>query len=286
MESAIRPPLITSSSAHTNRRTCWSSCRTCFGPKASNCRLPVHVTHAPAQERSDLTASVEVFDAGFESVWREHRSGQSRFRPSGHERSTSGNFTIPDRFENTFFFMVAELIDSRRQLISRSVYWPRCLPCMGDEAFRQKYRAAPQPALAIEKGPWLKPQVAATSTSLAVTLVQHHETGPDHSRLRVSIKNTGALPAFNTRIDIEAVHRAYYASDNFFWLAPDERRDLDVEVLWHEPARRDQAVLVVSAWNAAAQKTPFEAGRRGSFQTDKAAAPPTGPQRSIAPARR
>jgi hypothetical protein len=44
------------------------------------------------------------------------------------------------------------------------------------------------------------------------------------------------------------------ATDNFFWLAPGERRGLQVEVLWREPDRRDQAALVVSAWNAERQE--------------------------------
>ena len=68
------------------------------------------------------------------------------------------------------------------------------------------------------------------------------------------IKNTGGKPAFNTSLDIEGVKRAFYATDNFFWLAPGEERELQVEVLWRDPGQRAQAVLTVSAWNARAER--------------------------------
>jgi beta-mannosidase len=165
-----------------------------------------------------------------------------------------GSFTLPNRFDDTFFFIVAELRDGKNQLVSRSVYWPRCLSRMGDEVFRRKYRATPQPALTLDKGPWLKPQTAAHPTSLTAELVEHRQTAPNRSHLRIRVRNTGGKPAFNTRIDIEAARRAFYASDNFLWLAPGEQRDLQVEVLWREPTRRDQTALVVSAWNAEARK--------------------------------
>lgn len=128
---------------------------------------------------------------------------------------------------------------------------------MSDEVFRQKYRATPQPALMLDKGPWLKPQTAAQPTSLTAALVEQQPTAPLRSPLRVRIKNTGSKPAFNTRLDIEGAPRVFYTTDNFFWLAPDEQRELQAEVLWREPARREPAVLVVNAWNAEAQKVPI-----------------------------
>jgi hypothetical protein len=142
------------------------------------------------------------------------------FVPSGVNGHDFGNFIIPDNFEDTFFFLVAELRDGKRQLVSRSVYWPRCLLRMSDEVFRRKYRAAPQPAITLDKGPWLKPQTVAQPTSLTAELVEHRQTASNRSRLRLRVSNTGKKPAFNTRIDIEAAPRAFYASDNFFWLAP------------------------------------------------------------------
>ncbi len=210
--------------------------------------IRVHIAHAPAAACGDLAASVEIFDAGFASQWRQTKPATLAPGPSVAALDF-GNFTIPDNFEDTFFFIVAELHGSDRQAISRSVYWPRCLSRLSDEAFRTKYRAAPQPALTLDKGPWLKPQTAAQGTALTAELVEHEQTAANRSRLRVRVKNTGDKPAFNTRLDIAGVKRLFYATDNFFWLAPGEQRELQVEVLWREPERRDQAAVVVGAWN-------------------------------------
>lgn len=215
--------------------------------------LHLHVAHAPAAGINDLAASVEIFDAAFASQWRETKPVGLAPGPSVTTLNF-GEFTIPDSFDETFFFIVAELRGSDRQLISRSVYWPRCLSLLSDEAFRNAYRATPQPGLALDKGPWLKPQTVAQPTSLTASLVEHQQSAPNRSRLRVHVKNTGNKPAFATRLDIKAARRLFYATDNFFWLAPGEQRDLEVEVLWREPAQRDQARLVVGAWNAAPQE--------------------------------
>ena len=79
--------------------------------------------------------------------------------------------------------------------------------------------------------------------------------------MRVHIKNTGGKPAFNTRIDIEDAKRLFCASDNFFWLPPGEEKEIALEVVWREPARRDAATVVVGAWNAPAKR--LEINSRG-----------------------
>jgi beta-mannosidase len=221
--------------------------------KGESLPIAVHVTHAPAAACPDLTASVEIFDSAFASQWRQTKPVALAPGPSVATLDL-GSFTIPDSFEETFFFVVAKLRDNNRQLVSRSVYWPRCLSRMSDKGFRQKYRASPQPAVTLDKGPWLKPQTAAQPTSLTAALVAHDPTAPNRSRLRVRVQNSGCKPAINTRIDIEGAPRLFYATDNFFWLAPREQRELQVEILWRDPIRRDQALLVVSAWNAEARK--------------------------------
>lgn len=221
--------------------------------KGESVPLDVRVAHAPAEGCNGLEASAEIFDAAFASQWR--RTKPTELAPGPSVATLDfGNFTVPDNFEDTFFFLVAELRDSDRQLVSRSVYWPRCLSRLSDEAFRTQYRAAPQPALTLDKGPWLKPQTAAQATTLTAAIADHEATAGDRSRLRIRVKNTGDKPAFPTRLEIAGAKRLFYATDNFFWLAPDEQRDLQVEVLWREPDRRDQAALVVSAWNAERQE--------------------------------
>jgi beta-mannosidase len=216
--------------------------------------LPVHVSvlHAPpSAERLQL--SVEILDPAVKRVWHRHQSINVLPGPSVQPVEL-GKFTIPDNFEEHFFFVVAELHDGKGQRISRSVYWPRCLARMSDEAFRTQYRSSPQPALTFDKGPWLKPQVAAVPTSLEASVEGVRNEGADRVRLVVRVRNAGQQPAVNVRVDITGTRCSFCGDDNFFWLAPGESRDLEYRVLWRDPASRDTARLTVEAWNA--QPTP------------------------------
>ncbi len=211
--------------------------------------IDVRVVHAPREAREGLRASVEIFDGGFVSRWRK---GQPVALAPGPSVAAFdfGSFAIPDDFEEKFFFVVAELRDGGEGLISRSVYWPRCLARMSDGAFREKYRATPQPGLTFDKGPWLKPQAASKPTALEASLVARDRIAGDRSRLRVHIKNSGDTPAFNTTVDVGGARRAFYATDNFFWLGPGEERELQIDILWREPGHRGGAEVAVGAWNA------------------------------------
>jgi beta-mannosidase len=126
---------------------------------------------------------------------------------------------------------------------------------MNEAAFRQTYRTTPQAGLTLDKGPWLKPSVAATATSLTLKLEANINRSRERSHLQVRVKNTGTVPAFNTQLNIEGTKRAFHVTDNFFWLAPGEERWLELEVLWRDPAQRPQARVTVSAWNAQKQET-------------------------------
>jgi beta-mannosidase len=225
-------------------------------------KVPVNVTvtHALPQAANGLKATVTIYDDTFKQQWRQESALTVTAGPSVAAQSL-GDYTIPADYTNRFFFVVAELKGSNGKLLSRAVYWPRVLQQMSDAAFREKYRAEPpqyrdptHPGLTLDKGPWLKPRVAATTTSLSLKLETNTNSSPAHSRLQVRVKNTGAVPAFNTQLNIEGTKRAFHATDNFFWLAPGEERLLDVEVLWREPANRAQAVFIVGAWNAPRQE--------------------------------
>ena len=215
--------------------------------------INVHVTHADMKPMKGLQAAVEILDATFAPIWKKSQSVSLKSGPSVAALDL-GSFSIPDSFEDKFFFIIAELRRADRTLVSRSVYWPRCLSQMNDAAFREKYRTSPQPTLALTKGPWLKPQAAAQPTTLDLTVRK------DGNRLVARVRNTGDKPAFMTRLDIEGAKRVFHASDNFFWLAPGEERTLSLEVQWREPASRNQATITVRAWNAKRQSVRLDRG--------------------------
>jgi beta-mannosidase len=215
--------------------------------------IKVNVTHAPPRTINNLKAVVTIYDDQFKQQWRQERALALTAGPSviGQEL---GAYTIPANYVDRFFFVVAELNGADGKLLSRSSYWPRSLRQMNDAAFRHTYRATPLAGLTLDKGPWLKPTVAATPTRLTLTLEAGENRRPERSRLQVRVKNTGAVPAFNTQLNIEGTRRAFHATDNFFWLAPGEERLLELEVLWRNPAERPQARVTVSAWNAQKQE--------------------------------
>jgi len=64
----------------------------------------------------------------------------------------------------------------------------------------------------------------------------------------------GSQSAFYRELNIDGTRRTFYASDNGFWLAPQEERRLDIHVLWRDPGTRSKAVLTLGARNAAPQQ--------------------------------
>jgi len=218
-------------------------------------KVPVSVSmvHALPTPRAGLMASVQILDAQFHPVWQQAQQVALAPGPSVTDKAM-GEFTIPDTLEDEFFFVVAELKQADGKLVSRSVYWPRSLKLMADPEFRKKYRATPQPSLVFEHGPWLRKQVEATPTSLALEVVSETNAGENRTRVEVRVRNTGARPAFLTDINLEGTKRAFYGTDNFFWLPAGEERRLQFEVLWRDPDTRSKAVWTVSAWNAQTQQ--------------------------------
>lgn len=170
---------------------------------------------------------------------------------------TTGNltsFSIPTDYKDRFLFLVLELKDAQGKLLSRSFYFPRVLSKMDDPTFYTQYTQEPINWITLDKGPWLKPTVAKTTTSLQCSLVAKTEISAERSNIRVLLRNTGKVPAVMSKIDITGTKRAFTASDNFGWLAPGESREISLDVLWREPATKSQATLEASAWNAPAQK--------------------------------
>ena len=216
-------------------------------------KIPVTaaVLNAPETAITGLTVSADVLDTDFRALWRQERAVRLEPGPSVADVHL-GDFVLPDRLEDRFFIMVVELKRDSGDLVSRSVYWPRCLKQMSDPDFRAKYRSGPQHSLVFDHGPWLKKEVAASQAraTLKVEVVDIGDEGPNRSAIRVRVRNSGSHPAFLTKVDVQGTKRALFGTDNYFWLAAGEERTLDFEILWRDPATRDKATLIVRAWNA------------------------------------
>ncbi len=236
-----------------------------YEPAHVMARFP-HLLNAPGQDVpltltvinsgdtliSNYTASVEVMDDSFETMWRQERAIALDAGPSAIDFEL-GAFTIPAGYADRFFFIVAELRTQEGVLISRSAYWPRSLTSINVEEFQSKPTEWPT----LQRGPWLKPTVARTETGVEIYILSSAADRANRSILRARVKNTGAKPAPVTRIGIEGTKSSFFATDNFFWLAPGEERDLILYVLWREPETRSNAALSVSSWNSETKKVPL-----------------------------
>ena len=216
--------------------------------------VKLSITHASELPMTGGKATVRILDRTFKPLWTKTLLVSLSAGPSV-QKLTVGEMTIPADYRDRFFFVVTELIDVTGKLVSRSTYWPRTTDKLDDAAFRQKYLTEPlTPWPTFEKGPFLKATVQETRTTLQLTVLVEKRISDDRSILRVRVRNTGMIPAFMTTLNITGVKRSIVASDNYFWLAPGESRELTADVLWRDAAQREPkaagtAILTVTAWN-------------------------------------
>lgn len=214
-------------------------------------KLTARVTHSLPQAIPAATISVQVLDDAFRPLWKQTKKIAVAAGTSVSSANL-GEYAIPTEYRDRYILLVAELHDGSGKLLSRSFYYPRSLSMLEDDGFYQKYVSNPLPWPTLEKGPFLKPTVAKTATSLTASVVGQNQSGTDQSQLRVKVTNTGKAPAFMAKVDITGTKRAIVASDNFTWIAPGETQEIDMDVIWRDPTTRSKAILTVSAWNAPA----------------------------------
>ncbi len=161
-----------------------------------------------------------------------------------------GNYKIPEDYKDKFLFLIAELKDASGKLISRSVYHPRVLSMMEDTAFYLKYLAEPIPWITLDKGPWLKPTVEKSKTSIDFKILTNNLSKDGNSEIQLLVKNNGKVPSFMTTVDVLGAKRIFYASDNYFWLAPGEEKKINMTLSFRENITGKKIELKAGAWNA------------------------------------
>ena len=213
--------------------------------------LKSKITHAGKGVLSGIV-SVTVYDGKFKTLWKQEK--ETTIEPGASVTQTGfGEYFIPDLYKDSYLFVVTELKNKQEELISRSVYYPRVLKQMEDQGFHGKYVNEPVPWPTLDKGPWLKPTVAGTKTKLESKLIANKSISSDRSQIKVKITNTGNIPAFLVRLDVAGIKRAVFATDNYFWLAPGESKDVTVNILWREPVGNKKVTMGTEAWNSKKQ---------------------------------
>jgi len=170
------------------------------------------------------------------------------------------SWTIPANTPEGYLFFEVTLTDGAGNRASRRMYWLRILKALGDPEARKRWQAGPVPENVTQTGPWLKPQVQATSTSLRGTAKFENES-PKETSVSITVMNDGKVPAYPLRIELEPDTYSTLWEDNYFWLAPGEtitiqgtvRLDMSgLDTITNPPvAKKRDLVVRVSAWNAA-----------------------------------
>lgn len=157
--------------------------------------LTAKITHAGANAFVGKV-SVAVFDDTFSLRWNKQVAVNVPEGPSVTPAKLD-EYQIPPAYRNRFLFVVAELRNRNGELVSRSLYYPRVLKQMEDQAFHDKYVNGPIPWITLDKGPWLKPTVTKTQTRLKAEILESKSVSTERSQVKVKVTNTGKVPALN-----------------------------------------------------------------------------------------
>lgn len=212
-----------------------------------NVDLNIKVINTPNYTSNKIKATVTVYNDAFKQLWNTEKLVTIADTSSVSSLSF-GSFKIPNDYTDRFFFILTELHAEDGELLSRSFYYPRSLSKMTDTSFYNKYIAEPIPWPSLEKGPWLKPTVAKTTTKLNVSAFKELKINSKQSKISITISNKGNYPAFLVSIDIEGTKRVMVSNDNYFWLAPGETKEIQTDVMWQED--RKPAHITISSWNS------------------------------------
>jgi beta-mannosidase len=210
--------------------------------------LPLNLINESGGEISDITARLEIYDYALrkimEKIYVRNIPGESFLTAIDKV-----NFIIPENFRDHFFFVRAALYRDGLQL-NQSIYWPKCLSIMDDEAFCNKYRASPQENMVFRKGPWLKEEIKKAGKALLSA--EYHKIAFNAESCRhcfsIRLSNDSPHAAFPVRLMITDHGCVHLVSDNFFFMAAGEARELRLDI-FDRTGNLDRFCLDISAWN-------------------------------------
>lgn len=211
--------------------------------------VSAHILNGVDQNGFRGTIHVHILDHSFQEIWHVSESVDISAGTSVTKKII-GQFNIPRNYTQKYFFVVVSLTDDKGKLISRAEYWPRTIERMEDPAYYRKFKSEPVDWPTLENGPWLKPTVAKLKTSIELKDVRLIDFDGKGGRMQMKLRNNGKLPSFMTHLDIEGIPRSFYASDNYFWLASGETKDIEMNFELREARNIKSIRLVLKSWNA------------------------------------
>ena len=221
---------------------------------ASGEQFPIGVKVLNGVDQPAFTGKVDVqvLDDKFKEIWKQTATLKITAGTSVSSVEL-GIFKIPDQYRERVFFAVVTLYDESGKMVSRADYWPRTIKKMEDNEYYRKFSSEPVDWPALDAGPWIKPTVAKTKTSLAISDVQYISSGNNMGVVSFIVRNTGKAPSFMTHMEIEGAKRLFFATDNYFWLPAGESKEIRMEVKMREEQPVKSFQLTVKSWNAGQQ---------------------------------
>jgi beta-mannosidase len=211
--------------------------------------LPLNLINESGEDIPDVTVRLEVYDHALNKVIKKDYAKTI----SGGTFLTAVDravFLVPEDFRDHFFFVHSALYRNG-QLINQSIYWPKCLSLMDDGAFRKKYRSAPQENIVFREGPWLKDELRTAEKAVLRAVCRKTASNSESRRhcFSISLSNDSPHAAFPVSLGIADHGCVHYLSDNFFFMAAGETRELRLEI-FDRAGNLNRFRLNIGAWNA------------------------------------
>lgn len=218
-----------------------------------------------SQSLQGIRIRARIFDQALQVAHEDEWTAE--LPPNGRaSEAHTVQWPIPANTPEGYLFFELSLRDPQGVRLSQRVYWLRILRMLADPEARKRWQAGPVLEPLTQTGPWLKPQVAALSTSLQGT-AKFEARSAKEAELSVTLNNTGKLPAYPVRVQLEPDIYSVLWNDNYFWLAPSETASLQgtvrLDMAGLDPitrprvASRTDLLLKISAWNAPAIELRF-----------------------------
>lgn len=194
-----------------------------FHPQGETLRIKLAAMNEELEPLENVTMNVRLYSTRLELL----ASQSKRLTLRADDVRNCGYFLydIPADMPDQVLFLCVELVDASGKLLSRSHHCPRVGP-----------RQEVMPYLA--NGPWIS-DVKHSRTSLSMRAEQ------DGGTLKVTVSNTGTLPAFQVYLHAPQMDHLLRYSDNCLWLEPGEDRIITIRSFEELPE-----TLELSAWNA------------------------------------
>jgi len=141
----------------------------------------------------------------------------------------ANSFIIPQDYEDTFFIIKVVLIHND-SVISQSVYWPKCLSLMKDEAFKNRYRQNAMPNVFFENGPFIKTQIQNAKKAKLECRISSIGKNGEFYKMDLEIQNVSNVPAFPVVIKVTNLDAVCYLSDNYYFQDPHQKKHITCNV--------------------------------------------------------